>query len=119
MQAIPTIGFDITKSVFQVHGIDAADNVIISKQLKRRYVLAFSSDWSRALLGSRPALLRNLQSKALPALVAAIVMVMERITAYAAKNLARNFARLGERSGELERADSELREPTVSLVLRR
>jgi hypothetical protein len=32
---------DIAKSVFQVHGIDAAGNVIIRRQLKRRYVLAF------------------------------------------------------------------------------
>jgi hypothetical protein len=28
MQAITTIGFDIAKSVFQVHGIDAQGNVI-------------------------------------------------------------------------------------------
>ena len=36
MQAITTIGLDIAKSVFQVHGIDAAGNVIIRRQLKRR-----------------------------------------------------------------------------------
>jgi len=30
MQAITTIGLDIAKSVFQVHGIDAAGNVIIA-----------------------------------------------------------------------------------------
>ena len=41
MQAVTTIGLDIAKSVFQVHGIDAAGNVIIRRQLKRRYVLAF------------------------------------------------------------------------------
>src|SRR5450759_1165467 len=41
MQAITTIGLDIAKSVFQVHGIDAEDKVIIRRQLKRRYVLAF------------------------------------------------------------------------------
>jgi hypothetical protein len=41
MEAITTIGFDIAKSVFQVHGIDAEGKVIIRRQLKRRYVLAF------------------------------------------------------------------------------
>jgi transposase len=41
MQAITTIGLDIAKSVFQVHGIDAEGNVLIGRQLKRRYVLAF------------------------------------------------------------------------------
>ena len=28
MQTITTIGFDIAKSVFQVHGVDAADEVV-------------------------------------------------------------------------------------------
>jgi transposase len=41
MRAITTIGLDIAKSVFQVHGIDAEGNVLIRRQLKRRYVLAF------------------------------------------------------------------------------
>ncbi len=40
MQAI-TVGLDIAKSVFQVHGIDAGGQVVIRRQLKRRYVLAF------------------------------------------------------------------------------
>ena len=39
MQAVTTIGLDIAKSVFQVHGIDAEGNVLIRRQLKRRYVL--------------------------------------------------------------------------------
>src|SRR5437867_6527708 len=41
MQAVTTIGLDIAKSVFQVHGIDATGNVVIRRQLKRRYVLPF------------------------------------------------------------------------------
>ena len=41
MQAITTIGLDIAKSVFQIHGVDAAGNVIVRRQLKRRYVLSF------------------------------------------------------------------------------
>ncbi len=35
MKTITTIGLDIAKSVFQVHGIDAAGKVVIRKQLKR------------------------------------------------------------------------------------
>jgi hypothetical protein len=31
MQAITAIGLDITKSVFQVHGVDAAGQVIIRR----------------------------------------------------------------------------------------
>jgi transposase len=41
MQTTTTIGLDIAKSVFQVHGVDAAGQVVIRRQLKRRYVLAF------------------------------------------------------------------------------
>jgi transposase len=41
MQTVTTIGLDIAKSVFQVHGIDAEGNVMLRRQLKRRYVLAF------------------------------------------------------------------------------
>ena len=41
MQAITTIGLDIAKSVFQVHGVDAGGNVVFRRQFKRRYVLAF------------------------------------------------------------------------------
>jgi transposase len=41
MQTVTTIGFDIAKSVFQVHGVDADGNVVLRRQLKRHYVLAF------------------------------------------------------------------------------
>src|SRR5262249_29438051 len=41
MQTVTTIGLDIAKSVFQVHGVDAEGNAVIRRQLKRRYVLAF------------------------------------------------------------------------------
>jgi len=41
MRTVSTIGLDIAKSVFQVHGIDAAGEVVMPRQLKRRYVLAF------------------------------------------------------------------------------
>jgi hypothetical protein len=54
MQAVTTIGLDIAKSVFQVHGIDAEGRVIIRRQLKRRYVWGSSRSCHRAWLGSRP-----------------------------------------------------------------
>jgi len=51
MQAITTIGLDIAKSVFQVHGVDAEGNVVIRRQLKRRYVLAFFQKVPPCLVG--------------------------------------------------------------------
>ena len=51
MQAITTIGLDIAKSVFQVHGIDAGGQVVIRRQLKRRYVLTFFQKLPPCLVG--------------------------------------------------------------------
>src|SRR5271167_2722290 len=51
MQTVTTVGLDIAKSVFQVHGIDAAGQVIIRRQIKRRYVLAFFQKLSPCLVG--------------------------------------------------------------------
>ena len=51
MQMITTIGLDIAKSVFQVHGVDAAGEVVIRRQLKRRSVLAFFQKLPPCLVG--------------------------------------------------------------------
>ncbi len=51
MQTVTTIGLDIAKSVFQVHGVDAAGNVIVRRQLKRRYVLPFFQKLPPCLIG--------------------------------------------------------------------
>src|SRR5712692_5961126 len=51
MQTITTIGLDIAKSVFQVHGVDAAGEVVIRRQLKRRSVLAFFQKLPPCLVG--------------------------------------------------------------------
>jgi transposase len=51
MQAVTTIGLDIAKSVFQVHGIDAAGTVILRRQLRRRSVLGFFEKLPPCLVG--------------------------------------------------------------------
>jgi transposase len=51
MQSISTIGLDIAKSVFQVHGIDAAGQVVIRRQLKRRFVQSFFEKLPPCLVG--------------------------------------------------------------------
>src|SRR5689334_25403748 len=51
MQAVTTIGLDIAKSVFQVHGIDSQGQVVIRRQLKRRYVLTFFQKLQPCLIG--------------------------------------------------------------------
>ena len=51
MQTVTTIGLDIAKSVFQVHGVDADGQVVIRRQLKRRYVLTFFQKLPPCLVG--------------------------------------------------------------------
>ena len=43
MQAVTTIGFDIAKSVFQVHGIDEEGKVVVRQQLRWARVCRFSA----------------------------------------------------------------------------
>jgi len=52
MQTFTTVGLDIAKSVFQVHGIDAEGNVLIRRQPLPPGVLPEAS--RRAWSGSRP-----------------------------------------------------------------
>src|SRR5271168_3923653 len=51
MQTVTTIGLDIAKSVFQVHGVDAEGHVVIRRQLKRRYVMTFFRKLPPCLVG--------------------------------------------------------------------
>jgi transposase len=51
MGTITTIGLDIAKSVFQVHGIDAAGEVIVRRQLSRARVLSFFEKLPGCLIG--------------------------------------------------------------------
>jgi transposase len=48
---ITTIGLDIAKNVFQVHGIDATEKVVVRKQLRRSQVLAFFQALPPCLVG--------------------------------------------------------------------
>src|SRR5262245_35580103 len=48
---ISAIGLDLAKNVFQVHGIDASEKVVIRKQLRRSQVMAFFEGLPRCLVG--------------------------------------------------------------------
>jgi transposase len=50
MQA-STIGLDIAKNVFQVHGVDAAGKVVVARQLRRGQVVAFFKKQPACLVG--------------------------------------------------------------------
>jgi transposase len=68
MQTITTIGFDIAKSVFQVHGVDAVGQVIVRRQLKRRQVIAFFQKLRPCLVGIEACASSHYWSRELQAL---------------------------------------------------
>jgi transposase len=51
MNEVITIGVDLAKNVFQVHGVDAAGKSVIRKQLRRRQVLPFFRKQPPCLIG--------------------------------------------------------------------
>lgn len=51
MSNVTTISLDIAKSVFQVHGVDAAGEVAIRRNLTRGRALAFFKSLPRCLIG--------------------------------------------------------------------
>ena len=51
MGEITTIGVDLAKHVFQVHGVDAEGATVLRKQLRRGQVLAFFSKLPPCIVG--------------------------------------------------------------------
>jgi transposase len=51
MGEVSTIGLDIAKSVFQVHGVDDAGTIVMCKRINRSKVLQFFGDLSPCLVG--------------------------------------------------------------------
>ena len=51
MSEVNTIGLDLAKSVFQVHGVDGLGKAVIRRRLRRRQVLAFFKKHPPCLVG--------------------------------------------------------------------
>jgi hypothetical protein len=51
MSELATVGIDLAKSVFQVHGVDESGRVLVRRQLRRSQLLAFFEKRPRCLIG--------------------------------------------------------------------
>jgi transposase len=51
MTRITTIGIDLAKKVFQVHGVDAEGKIVVARKLRRKDVLAFIAKLPPCLVG--------------------------------------------------------------------
>ena len=48
---VTTVGIDLAKSVFQVHGVDARGKAVLRRQLRREQVAAFFVNLPPCLIG--------------------------------------------------------------------
>ena len=123
MQTITTIGLDIAKSVFQVHGVDAAGQVVIRRQLKRRYVLAFFQKLPPCLVGIEACASSHHWSRELQALGHTVRLMPPAYVKPYVKRQKNDYRRGGDlRSGHqgqhAVRADQDAR-ATACLMLHR
>jgi transposase len=68
MAEIVTIGLDIAKSVFQVHGVDAAGQIVVRRQLRRSLVLRFFAGLAPCIVGVEACATSHYWSRQLQAL---------------------------------------------------
>jgi transposase len=68
MAEIVTIGLDIAKSVFQVHGVDASGQVVVRRQLRRSHVLMFFAALAPCVVGIEACATSHYWSRQLQAL---------------------------------------------------
>lgn len=51
MKKVSTVGLDVAKHVFQVHGVDAEDAAVVRRKLRRDDVVAFLATLPSYLIG--------------------------------------------------------------------
>ena len=51
MNEVSTIGLDLAKNVFQIHGVDASGRIVVRRQLRRSQVLPFFEKQAACLVG--------------------------------------------------------------------
>jgi len=51
MSEITTIGLDLAKNIFQVHGVDTSGTAVVTKRLRRNQVIGFFADLRPCLVG--------------------------------------------------------------------
>ena len=59
MEKLIRIGMDTSKQVFQLHGVNVAEEPILRRKLRRKEMVAFSSGLGRRSWGSRPVAART------------------------------------------------------------
>lgn len=87
MEKITTIGLDLAKTVFQVHGIDEAGGVVVRKQLRRGQMLMFFAGLPPCLIGMEACATAHYWARELTALGHEVrLMPPQYVKAYVKRN---------------------------------
>src|SRR5256885_3646838 len=87
MSEITTIGLDLGKHVFQVHGVDAEGTTVLRRQLRRGQVLAFFSRLPRCVIGLEACATAHYWARELSALGHEVrLMPAQYVKAYIKRN---------------------------------
>ncbi len=87
IKVITTVGLDLAKNVFQVHGVDAEGTTVLRKQLRRAQVLAFFSRLPRCLVGMEACATAHYWARELRALGHEVrLMPAQYVKAYVKRN---------------------------------
>src|SRR6478752_129676 len=106
---ITTIGLDIAKNVFQVHGIDANETAVVRKRLRRSQVLAFFKALPPCLIGMEACATAHYWARELTKLGHEVrLMPAKDVKAYVKRN--KNDA------ADAEAICEAVRRPTMRLV---
>ena len=70
MNEVTTIGLDLAKNVFQIHGVDASGRIVVRRQLRHSQVLPFFEKQAACLVGIEACVLGRTSSNPWPLAVA-------------------------------------------------
>src|ERR1700675_3113310 len=106
---IATIGLDIAKNVFQVHGIDAAEKTVVRKQLRRGQMLAFFKALPPCLVGIEACATDHYSARELTKLGHQVrLMPAKDVKAYVKRN--------EDHAADAEAMCEAVRRPTIRFV---
>src|SRR5262249_45658364 len=87
MSEITTIGLDLAKHVFQVHGVDGEATTVLRKRLRRSQVLGFFSRLPRCVVGLEACATAHYWARELVALGYEVrLMPAQYVKAYVKRN---------------------------------
>ena len=87
MTEVSTIGLDLAKNVFQVHGVDEAGEIVVRRQLRRSQVISFFEKLPSCLVGIEACATSHHWARGLQALGHEVrIMPAHYVKAYVKRN---------------------------------